>query len=382
MLCLPRPTASPGPRRPHHLPLWDSAGQGPWCSAPSPQEVSRGMPSLVSVDMPPPPPAKKQLRKIILAPSTEVPSGGCWTKPTAGFPRCPQATPRRRPELAAASALANPAGSDTGPYLPESTRSLHTRVAFFIGTHQHPQEGMEALGSPSYTWDGDGEEWQGGGEAGRGPAFPMVERGAAGSLPHTLSLPGRWQQTFLAGPRWAWGAGCPAYRSSQPGPASRFKSNNLQPETPGPRRSGGGEGTYLEARGPGRREEIGGKRGERHSLADGGGPPRGAGSFGGDQRRAAPGPASCPGGGAGARTYPVDLGQPPLLPGLEHAERLPPWRDKGAREAGARGAQVAGGRGRTVRGETRDQRRTGRGAGCGADSGSAGCGERGVQGAG
>ena len=61
--------------------------------------------------------------------------------------------------------------------------------------------------------------------------------------------------------------------------------------------------------------------------------PRSAGSFRADSQ------AALGGGGAGkekaaARAYPVDLGQPPLLPGFEQTERFPSWR----RQRGGRGS--------------------------------------------
>lgn len=117
-------------------------------------------------------------------------------------------------------------------------------------------------------------------------------------------------------------------------------SNNLQPETRG--RWTGWRGTYLEAQGGGWRKEIGGSPGEgeegglilrqaqpRRRRWD----PRSAGSFRADS------PAALGGGGAGkakaaARAYPVDLGQPPLLPGFEQTERFPSWR----RQRGGRGS--------------------------------------------
>lgn len=87
----------------------------------------------------------------------------------------------------------------------------------------------------------------------------------------------------------------------------------------------GGTGTVAEGGNWG--ESGAGKRKRGHSLADGGGT-RGAlralGTSGAQLRRL----ASCPRGRfrkakVAARTYPVDLRKPPLLPGFEQAERLP-----------------------------------------------------------
>lgn len=367
----------------------------------------------------PPQPVRRELGRrlpqgIILAPSSEVsPRAGAGPSPLQAPLADPRPPPRWGPRAGCGlcsdqsrQALTLflifqnlPLTTQTSLGLPPC--AWQRGMAFFIETHQG-RPGRHGGSRGAFPTRGMGKSREGGREAGRRRAFSMVERalacqsgarGATGSRLASLSLSGPCKQTFLrrvpGGLGWAGGWGVPGIVAPSPALPPSLRVTTCNPRRQVQSGVEGVRGDLPGGTGAGRREEIGGSpaRGEEEggrSLADGGGP-RGALEALGDQRRAAPAPRKLPSrrGGeaeAAARTYPVDLGQPPLLPGFEHAERLPPCRRQ--RAAGKRGARAhfpraaargppgrtgggrAGGRGHNVRGrEPRDGAPGGEGRG-------------------